>query len=157
MGDSREKAPSRYFHAHLNLIEFVASVLNFFSQWRNGQIYSGNWRSNLQDGVGTEIFPRYNNFRTDADGEIMFPYYEGRLKKGKRSGKGVYIFASGAKYKGEFSEGLFDGSGILSFTDGTYIDCKWRSGLPLSSTLQYSYRRKQKMAKKIKQSIAKNK
>ena len=126
--------------------------MSMILQWRNGQVYSGSWRNNYQHGVGTEIFPLYDGSRKDAEGEVMFPYYEGRFRKGKRNGKGVYIFSSGAKYEGEFREGLFDGNGVLSFADGTYIDCRWRGGLPLSSALQYSFLRRQKLANKAKQS-----
>jgi hypothetical protein len=109
----------------------------------------------MQHGVGTEIFPCYDNIIVGKDGddsdEPLFPYYEGRFKKGKRSGKGTYFFASGAKYKGEFSEGLFDGNGKLTFADGTYIECKWRGGLPLSSSLHYSFHRRQKVAIKAQE------
>jgi hypothetical protein len=45
---------------------------------------------------------RLGSTEVDEEGERLFPFYEGALAKDCRSGRGVYTFANGDKYSGEF-------------------------------------------------------
>ncbi|KAJ1473618.1 hypothetical protein T484DRAFT_1835314 [Baffinella frigidus] len=79
----------------------------FSGQWVGGrresqnpfEVFSGQWVGGLREGTGTEIFPPHDNTKVDEEGELTFPYYEGNLLEGKRSGKGLYTFANGDKYQ----------------------------------------------------------
>lgn len=88
--------------------------------WNDGVVYSGQYVDDLREGTGTEIFPAYDNERTDeATGEQTFPYYEGQFLDGQRHGKGVYHYANGDFYKGMFAHNLFHGLGVFSWEVGT--------------------------------------
>mmetsp|Transcript_38386 Transcript_38386/g.59900 ORF Transcript_38386/g.59900 Transcript_38386/m.59900 type:complete len:177 (-) Transcript_38386:378-908(-) len=103
--------------------------------WKNGQMYSGQFIEDLQDGIGTEIFPPYDNRDTDANGEVTFPYYEGGFRDGQRHGKGILIFPNGDKYQGEFKYGNFEGLGTLVWASGDYLQCRWRGGMTAAPEL----------------------
>lgn len=99
-------------------------------------MYSGHWFEDLPEGTGTEIFPPYNNKRTDEDGELTFSYYEGQFRDGQRYGKGLYTTAEGDRYHGEFKLGLPDGYGTMVWASGDYISCQWKGGVPQSDDVK---------------------
>lgn len=47
---------------------------------------------------------------------------------GKRHGQGTLTFASGAKYRGEFVNGFFQGCGVLVFPDGGKYEGQFELG-----------------------------
>ena len=59
------------------------------------------------------------------DGDL----YEGEWStEGKRHGKGVLTFTSGARYSGEFVGGFFQGRGVLKFSDGARYEGNFEVG-----------------------------
>jgi len=64
-----------------------------------GARYEGQWKDDLQDGQGYEIRPEGGSYR-------------GIYSKGKKHGKGKYVYADGSKYDGEWVDNQIDGLGI---------------------------------------------
>ena len=60
-----------------------------------------------------------------AEGDV----YDGEWSNdGKRHGRGMLTFASGAKYSGEFVNGFFQGVGVLAFPDGGRYEGQFELG-----------------------------
>ena len=47
-----------------------------------------------------------------------------------KNGQGTYLFASGAKYLGQFANGKSEGIGICYWKDGSRYEGAWKAGLP---------------------------
>lgn len=63
---------------------------------KKGTVYFvGNWENDLPNGFGT-----WKQIETGNR-------HEGNYKDGKRHGVGVYLWANGDKFKGEFNLGMF--------------------------------------------------
>jgi len=54
--------------------------------------------------------------------------YIGRIKNGKRDGKGVYFFENGEEYEGNFKNGKFNGKGTYYWTDGEIYEGTFKDG-----------------------------
>ena len=52
--------------------------------------------------------------------------YEGSYRDHKKEGKGVFSWASGEKYEGEFVGGMPCGIGVKTFADGRRYEGRWR-------------------------------
>ena len=60
-----------------------------------------------------------------ANGET----YCGEFKRGKKEGKGVYIFNSGDTYKGEWRNDKMDGKGYIITRAGVEIYGEFQNGM----------------------------
>ena len=101
--------------------EFADNVLK--SATGNHVAHSNNQQGNQQAGNKYLILPNavtaaYQNGR-----------YEGQAVNGVPNGKGQFIYASGAKYEGNWYNGAFD-NGKITFSDGTVYEGLWKNGLP---------------------------
>lgn len=74
---------------------------------------------------------------TSRGAEEFYNYY-GKFKAGKPHGHGVFIFADGCKYRGDWSDALPSGTGRADYPDGTVYEGKWKRGLPHGNGL-FSY------------------
>lgn len=72
----------------------------------DGGKYDGEWKDDLQHGVGKYISP---------SGKV----YEGDFVEGQRTGKGVCVYPDGSKYDGEWEADNWNGTGELTQEDGT--------------------------------------
>jgi len=45
-----------------------------------------------------------------------------------RHGRGVFTFANGSRYEGDFRDGKFDGRGVYTFADGDRYEGEVRDG-----------------------------
>ena len=52
--------------------------------------------------------------------------YEGEWKDDMKNGRGVYTFASGNKYDGEWKDNKKNGRGVYTFTNGNKYDGEWK-------------------------------
>jgi hypothetical protein len=68
----------------------------------DGTRYEGQWKDDLQDGFGTEIWP---------DGSR----YEGLYVKGKKHGQGTYTWPDGSKYNGNWQDNKICGQVTIIF------------------------------------------
>ena len=82
--------------------------------FKNGAIYTGGFRDSKEHGYGKLV-----------KGSNM---YEGAWKAGKKHGKGVQIYKSGAIYDGEFKDGKKDGKGKYISKNRNVYDGEWVSG-----------------------------
>ena len=82
----------------------------------DGSYYKGEWDCNgyKDKGYGKEI---YDN-----------GYYEGEFLKGKRHGKGKYVWNGGSYYDGEWKEGKQHGKGIYKGENGKITSGYWTDG-----------------------------
>ncbi len=56
-------------------------------------------------------------------------YYKGHWKDDNKSGKGKLVWKSGAKYEGEFENGLPNGFGVFTFSkesEADYYEGHWK-------------------------------
>ena len=79
--------------------------------WKNGDIYTGEFRNGLPNGRGTWIF--------STDGELSGEKYIGEWRNDFSHGWGTYFFANGEKFLGEWKDGKRQGQGILYNPDGS--------------------------------------
>jgi hypothetical protein len=76
-------------------------------RWFNkNQTYNGQWENGIQHGVGEH---NWYLARIDNTQYALRNTYYGDFKYGKRHGKGTFIYASGAKYEGEWMQNLKHG------------------------------------------------
>ena len=59
-----------------------------------------------------------------ADGSV----YEGDFKDGKKHGRGVYRSASGNLYEGDYKDGKMHGQGVNRFANGDVYEGDWKHG-----------------------------
>ena len=86
-------------------------------KYRNGAIYSGNFKDGQPNGVGILQYSNGNK-------------YEGQWKSSSRHGLGTMHFQSGDRYEGEFANNKFEGPGIYYFNDGRKYDGQWKNDKP---------------------------
>jgi len=75
---------------------------------------------NCKDGYGTFIWGK--DSKTSGD------KYVGNWQNGKCNGQGVYFFADGASYVGEFIDNTFEGYGILINPKNERYEGYWKTG-----------------------------
>ncbi|XP_006017722.1 alsin [Alligator sinensis] len=74
-------------------------------KWADGRMYSGVFRSGLEDGYGEYRVPNKALNKDD--------HYVGYWKEGKMCGQGVYSYATGEVYEGCFQDNVRHGHGLL--------------------------------------------
>lgn len=62
----------------------------------NGARYEGNWKGDLQDGYGVEIWEDQSR-------------YEGYYKEGMKHGFGKYVWPDGSCYEGDWVDNKING------------------------------------------------
>jgi hypothetical protein len=62
------------------------------------------------------------------DAESLTDYVGERNEAGEREGEGTYVYASGAKYQGEWKAGIMDGRGMYRHADGSVYEGEWKAG-----------------------------
>ena len=104
----------------------------------NGNIYKGNWNENIQKhGYGEYYIEKEKKFIEGiwyndriTYGRIFYSnndLYEGFIDNFLPNGKGIIIFSSGNKYKGDFKEGKREGTGKYIFSDKTIYNGKFKN------------------------------
>eukprot|EP00075_Anas_platyrhynchos_P028143 XP_027317396.1 alsin [Anas platyrhynchos] len=74
-------------------------------KWVDGRMYSGTFRTGLEDGYGEYRVPNKALNKDD--------HYVGYWKEGKMCGHGVYSYATGEVYEGCFQDNMRHGHGLL--------------------------------------------
>ncbi|NWZ19459.1 ALS2 protein, partial [Asarcornis scutulata] len=74
-------------------------------KWADGRMYSGTFRTGLEDGYGEYRVPNKALNKDD--------HYVGYWKEGKMCGHGVYSYATGEVYEGCFQDNMRHGHGLL--------------------------------------------
>lgn len=85
-------------------------------QWKNGDIYVGNFVAGLFEGEGKF---------SSASGT-----YTGSFVKGASEGQGKFIYPDGSHYSGEFKANHFHGKGKFTYSDGSYYLGDFVNGHP---------------------------
>lgn len=150
--------------------------------YTDGKKYQGNWKNRFQDGKGTMTLADGTTWTgqwkkghpVDRSGQIIgdlfedkkvklemdniqsgclagnckegvgvFAYadgskYEGQFKKGQLFGFGTFFFTNGDKYVGEFLDGFSHGLGTYYHADGNKTSGNWKegeyAGIPVEDT-----------------------
>ena len=110
----------KYFGETLNGIEEGRGVFNY----KNGDIYDGDWKKGKKEGKGTYIF---------KSGGV----YEGEMKDDNIEGKGIFYYSNGDIYEGNFSDYTRHGKGICYYTDGERYEGDWRGGVKHGQGITY--------------------
>ena len=69
--------------------------------------------------------------------------YEGQYKAGKKEGRGVYQFADGSTYEGEYRNGRMDGFGAYQYSDGKTEVGRYDCGIDVGAAVRWSADRRQ--------------
>jgi hypothetical protein len=108
----------------------------------NGSRYRGQWANDLPHGEGFKLFKdgtRLEGYwekgrlirRNEKIGEFSEYMARGGNEKAGcisgncHTGKGIYIYSSGAIYVGEFRNGEINGFGVCYFSDGSKYQGEW--------------------------------
>jgi DNA polymerase III epsilon subunit-like protein len=91
----------------------------------NGDKYEGEFKNNKRNGIG--ILTRGTN--TIYQGDLVKVIKEGGFSEGVLEGYGVETFSNGEKYEGEFLNGLRHGKGILTYTNGDKYEGEFKDGI----------------------------
>ncbi|CAF1065956.1 unnamed protein product [Adineta ricciae] len=88
--------------------------------YSNGNKYTGEWEHDKQTGQGTLIFSSGDRSNNNESYDI----YErrlGRFERNKINGKGVFYYANGDKYIGDWIDDNREGQGVLILSSGDRI------------------------------------
>ena len=87
--------------------------------WKtNGEKYAGEWKNNLQNGFGMHLW-----LEERGEGKYLRNRYEGFWVDGVREGYGVFYYANGAKYEGEWKGNLKHGFARFTEDSGEVKFC----------------------------------
>jgi hypothetical protein len=106
---------------------FNENLGTFFSEL-NENIEIADGRIRFYDAGG---FDRngWNRYGMNREGSYRNgDHYRGELRTGRKHGRGVYTWADGRVYSGDFVNDEMDGYGVLEETDGTTIFGYWTAG-----------------------------
>lgn len=84
----------------------------------SGDVYQGQTVDGRYHGLGTYTYNTGDKVR-----------YTGAFEHGKKHGKGVLLFRSGARYEGEFLRDTMEGTGTFFYTNGDRYEGAFRGGL----------------------------
>lgn len=103
---------------------YQGKVMSEDNEEDEGQV--PQWDGALDDqgkphGTGTMLYVPSG----DDEEEESRDTFEGSFEHGMKSGKGVYTFASGAKYEGEYAEDKKAGYGVFTYPDGSKYEGQW--------------------------------
>lgn len=106
--------------------------------WSNGDRYEGSFKNGLFHGHGRMETPygwSYEGEFTEGDitghGTLIYSddqHYTGQLRYARPEGKGV-MHSHGDQYDGEFKDGKYHGSGMLTTRDGETYTGEFRDGV----------------------------
>ena len=124
--------------------------------WPDGSFYHGEWADGLPHGKGAKTLGdgkhqvgwfekgRFLGTQPTAQleakgGRTLNENLEGCISGDCYSGRGVYVFRSGAVYTGEFRDGEIHGDGVCHFSDGSEYRGQWKHRQPDGQgTMAYS-------------------
>ncbi|MBN1250963.1 MAG: caspase family protein [Bacteroidales bacterium] len=98
--------------------------------YENGEKYDGQWLNDKKNGYGSQYY---------VDGDVKTGMWEdnkytgtGNNKTGCISGNcdngyGVYVWSSGEKYVGDWTNSMRNGKGTNTWTDGEEFDGNWKN------------------------------
>ena len=68
----------------------------------------------------------------EGQGQLQFVYRDKASKeiKARADGGGVYRFASGTVYEGEWKNGICEGKGLMKYANGNIYDGEFKNGVP---------------------------
>ncbi|WP_335974126.1 hypothetical protein [Gaetbulibacter jejuensis] len=100
-------------------------------------LYEGEFENNKFQGKGILICRKFVKkglfYDGDlVDGEILYSdgaTYRGKLKDGKKHGKGILTYSSGDKYDGEFKNNKYNGTGSYIYKNGQKKSGLWSNGI----------------------------
>ncbi|MEM1214240.1 MAG: caspase family protein [Bacteroidota bacterium] len=117
--------------------------------WADGRSFTGQWRRGFpvnRDGVyqakgqeglttpsGTLVLQSGCLQGDCENGRGIYAYadgsrYEGQFRRGRPSGSGTFHYPNGDWYQGQFVAGLPHGYGVLQAADGTRLEGQWQEG-----------------------------
>ena len=81
-------------------------------------------------GRGPAAGPGALEWRWQAGDSIVVERFTGSLVNGRLDGWGVYDFANGSQYRGQFRAGLQHGFGKMTAPNGSFFEGVWQDGEP---------------------------
>ncbi|KAI9352592.1 hypothetical protein BDR26DRAFT_832117 [Obelidium mucronatum] len=127
-------------------------------RYASGNVYSGEWFKNVKQGLGKMIWADRGE-EYDGEWENGMPHgrgiytwkvnhsknhqlpmqntYEGEWICGKRSGYGVFEYASGARYEGQWKENLKHGHGSCIYENGRIFTGEFVNDRPVGEAPKF--------------------
>ena len=102
----------------------VALYRDYATKVNNALVYSGEGVEGEYEGERNwlGLYEGHGVYRY-ADGDV----YEGEFKAGLQEGRGVFRYANGDVYEGEFKAGKREGRGVARFANGNVYDGEWKA------------------------------
>ncbi|ORY37941.1 hypothetical protein BCR33DRAFT_663227 [Rhizoclosmatium globosum] len=97
--------------------------------WKDrGEEYNGDWENGLPHGKGIYTWKVSNSRNHQLPMQNTF---EGDWVCGKRTGRGVFLYASGARYEGEWKDNLKHGQGNCIYENGRVFVGEFKNDRPV--------------------------
>ncbi|MEM9930645.1 MAG: caspase family protein [Bacteroidota bacterium] len=95
--------------------------------WADGRSFTGQWRRGFPvNSDGVYQYP--DGALTTPEGTLVIQ--SGCLQGDCKNGQGVYAYADGSRYEGQFRSGRPNGSGTFSYPNGDWYQGQFLAGLP---------------------------
>lgn len=109
--------------------------------WSKGDVYFGEWRANVMQGIGVSLFrgARYEGEYSNGQrhgfgtGHDAGTTYVGQWSADVQQGLGAAQYADGRAYSGEWNEGLRHGRGVLTTSAGERMEGLFRDNVFVES------------------------
>lgn len=106
-----------YIHIHSFCILLPSLHLSSYHHYYT----AGEYRMDLPHGYGCTTYPSHTTSSSSSSSPSHTTStaeqerYEGEYANGRRSGKGLYVYPSGARYEGDWVNGLQEGTGKYTY------------------------------------------
>ena len=108
----------------------LKAPFTYFGEMKNGvpdgtgfAVWHGNWEGHTYEGEFKDCNMHGHGVYTWANGDK----YDGEWKEGYR-GRGIKTYTNGNKYDGEWKDGNWHGHGVWTWADGSKYDGNWKDG-----------------------------
>jgi len=105
-------------------------------RYRNGDVYTGEWRGSRAMGYGRVVRPDSSTFEgqwvddaAHGEGAETFgdgSWYRGGYCQGVKSGFGMFHWVGGPQFCGQFEDNVFHGEGSYYWGDGRVYTGQWQ-------------------------------
>ena len=102
-------------------------------QFKNGDIYEGDWSDGHFDGKGIFTYAKPKS----PEDEVCFAQFKGTYKAGRRS-EGTLIYANGDIFQGTFNEEGMKDCGVQKYSNGDEFAGDFKNGARWQGVMKFA-------------------